>query len=61
MVVRGALSPLSGLICEIVIQLVREILQLSGKSQGILSEASGRVVSSAVFRLVTSRNPPCVT
>ena len=37
----GKLSPLSGLIWEIVkIQLVREILHLSVKSQGV-SETSG--------------------
>ena len=39
MAVRGELSPLSGLICATV-QLVREILHLSGKKSGI-SETSG--------------------
>jgi len=35
---RGAISQLSGLICEIVIHLVREILHLSGKRQGKVRE-----------------------
>ena len=38
MAVRGEISQLPGLICEIVIQLVREILHLSGKSQGKVRE-----------------------
>ena len=43
MAVRGGLSPTSGLMCEIVNSvLVREILHLSGKSQGI-SETPGCV------------------
>ena len=39
MAVRGELSPLSGFICATV-QLVREILHLSGKKSGI-SKTSG--------------------
>ena len=37
---RGALGPLSGLIVKLLTQLVREILHLSGKDQGI-SETCG--------------------
>ena len=37
---RGGLSQSSGLICEIVNSVIRGILHLSGKSQGI-SEISG--------------------
>ena len=38
MTVREGLSPFSGIICEIV-QLVREILHLSGKSPGSSEKA----------------------
>ena len=38
MAVRGALGPLSGLICKLLIQLVREILHLPEKSQGKITE-----------------------
>ena len=33
------LGPSPGLICEMLIHLVREIIYLSGKSQGILIQA----------------------
>ena len=40
MAVRGEFSPFSGPNCKLLIQLVREILNLSGESQRI-SEPSG--------------------
>ena len=40
MAVRAALSPLAGLIWELLIHVVREIIRLSRKTQGI-SETSG--------------------
>lgn len=39
MAVRRGLGPSPGLICEMLIHLVREIVYLSGKSQGILIQA----------------------
>ena len=52
MAVRGGWRPLSGLICEMLIQLVREILHLSGKSQGKVREFQTPMAVATMFEYV---------
>ena len=56
MAVRGAISQLSGLICEIVIHLAREILHLSGKSQGKVREFQKPLVVAAMIPFGAAHN-----